>query len=82
MELNKNFSNDNFFDGEGENFDESTKMKSDSELALANLQNCQKELNLNSCFKCNTWEKCMIRTSYVNLVYKKMSNNEDGDFDF
>ena len=57
---------------------------SDFAKSLMRLKDCQKDRNLNSCLNCdiNLWNTCLIRLDYINRVYKNMSNNSDGDFEF
>jgi len=52
------------------------------EINLKNLQNCQKSLNLNSCFECEKLLDCQIRDKYVNSVYTSMNKGKDGGFEF
>lgn len=49
---------------------------------MQNVQECQQERSLNSCYTCTESIGCEIRTRYVRSVYESMSKGETGGFDF
>jgi hypothetical protein len=49
---------------------------------LQNLQNCQQNQNLKSCFECEKLLNCKIRDRYVNSVYTSMNKGQEGGFEF
>lgn len=49
---------------------------------LKELQDCQKELNLTSCFKCDKLFECNLRSSYLKAVYESMNKGQGGGFEF
>ena len=49
---------------------------------LLELQACQKEQNLQSCFPCDKLLECQLRTSYVKAVYESMNKGSGGGFEF
>ena len=49
---------------------------------LVELQQCQKEHNLNSCLKCEQVLECALRQSYVKAVYESMNKGAGGGFEF
>lgn len=49
---------------------------------MQELQNCQQEKNLESCYVCDQCNGCEIRIRYVRTVYESMSKGETGGFDF
>ena len=46
------------------------------------LELCQVEHQVNSCFKCTKILDCELRDSYVKAVYDSMSKGESGGFEF
>jgi|AAUQ01.1.fsa_nt_gi hypothetical protein len=50
--------------------------------SLQDLKDCQKRLNLESCFDCKELLGCDTREKYVNSVYTSMNRGEDGGFEF
>lgn len=50
--------------------------------SIAELQNCQQEQNVSSCYVCERCIGCEIRTRYIRSVYESMSKGETGGFDF
>jgi len=46
------------------------------------LENCQKEHNVNSCLKCDKLLNCALRDAYVKAVYDSMSKGKGGGFEF
>jgi len=46
------------------------------------LEKCQKEQQLDSCFKCQKLLECSIRDAYVHAVYNSMSKGAGGGFEF
>ncbi len=49
---------------------------------LAELQLCQKEQNLQSCFPCKKLLECPLRDAYVKAVYESMNKGSGGGFEF
>lgn len=49
---------------------------------LQNLQECQKNKNLDSCLKCENIMECELRKEYVKAVYESMNKGQGGDFEF
>lgn len=49
---------------------------------ILKVQQCQKEKNLQSCSKCDSYFGCILRTDYVKSVYNSMSKGETGGFEF
>lgn len=49
---------------------------------LRNLQECQKNKNLDSCLKCENIMECELRKGYVKAVYESMNKGQGGDFEF
>jgi len=64
----------------------SKKEKDKWELALEDklveLKECQKEHNLDSCFKCKLVLECKLRDSYIKAVYESMNKGTGGGFEF
>ncbi len=52
------------------------------ERAKSKLQECQKDKELNSCFKCRLMFDCETRKEYVKAVYESMSLGQGGGFEF
>ena len=50
--------------------------------ALNDLQTCQNEHNIESCYACEKCIGCETRTRYIRAVYESMSKGETGGFDF
>ena len=50
--------------------------------ALIDLQKCQTDHNVQSCYECELCIGCEIRSKYVRSVYESMSKGETGGFDF
>lgn len=50
--------------------------------AMGDLQKCQNEHNVSSCYLCEQCIGCDIRTKYIRSVYESMSKGETGGFDF
>jgi len=50
--------------------------------AKKRLQECQKNRQLDSCFKCELMFDCEIRKEYVKAVYESMSLGQGGGFEF
>lgn len=46
------------------------------------LQDCQKNKNMSTCSKCESYFSCELRTNYVNAVYNSMSKGDTGGFEF
>lgn len=46
------------------------------------LQSCQEEHGVESCFPCDKVIGCELRNTYVNAVYASMNKGETGGFDF
>ena len=49
---------------------------------LLELQACQKEHHLQSCFPCDKFLECQLRDSYVKAVYESMNKGSGGGFEF
>lgn len=49
---------------------------------LLELQACQKEHNLQSCFPCEKLLECPLRSTYVKAVYESMNKGSGGGFEF
>jgi len=43
---------------------------------------CQKEMKIQSCFKCEKIIGCEIRNEYVKKVYESMNKGQGGGFEF
>lgn len=50
--------------------------------SIVELQSCQQEHNVSSCYVCERCIGCEIRTRYIRSVYESMSKGETGGFDF
>lgn len=50
--------------------------------AMHDMQSCQQERNLESCYVCSECIGCEIRAKYVRSVFESMSKGETGGFDF
>ena len=50
--------------------------------AMNDLQACQSEHNIESCYVCDKCIGCEVRTKYIRSVYESMSKGEIGGFDF
>ena len=50
--------------------------------ALVELQNCQREKNLNSCMSCKEILVCTTKEQYVRAVYESMNKGSGGGFEF
>ncbi len=50
--------------------------------ATQDLKDCQKNLQLQSCFDCEKLFDCEIRKKYVDAVYNSMSKGQSGGFEF
>jgi len=48
---------------------------------LNELNECELRVN-NSCLKCKKFFDCNLRASYVDAVYKSMSKDNNGNFNF
>jgi len=63
-----------------------TQQKDKWELVLESkiieLQECQKEKNLSSCFVCEKLFTCSLRDEYVKAVYESMNKGSGGGFEF
>lgn len=46
------------------------------------LKKCQEQNKLNGCFECEQIFTCHIRKKYVDCVYKSMSKDKTGNFNF
>ncbi len=46
------------------------------------LKQCQQNLNLSSCTKCDQLLECITRKQYVKSVYESMSKGSGGGFEF
>ncbi len=46
------------------------------------LQECQKQMGVSSCFKCEKIIGCELRNEYVKKVYESMSKGQGGGFEF
>ena len=49
---------------------------------LENLRQCQKDKNIDSCFKCDKLLNCTIRENYIKAVYESMNKGSGGGFEF
>lgn len=58
------------------------RYSSELKIELENLKECQKNKNINSCFKCEMIFTCETRKKYVKAVYDSMSHGESGGFEF
>ncbi len=58
------------------------KYKQNLENATEKLKECQKSLELKSCFNCEKVLDCEIRKEYIDAVYKSMSKGQSGGFEF
>ncbi len=47
-----------------------------------NLEQCQQNLQLKSCFNCEKLFNCEIRKKYIDAVYNSMSKGQSGGFEF
>lgn len=61
---------------------ELSKFEQALDVALASLQNCQKERGLKSCTNCEQLLDCPTRNAYIQAVYNSMSKGETGGFEF
>ncbi len=52
------------------------------EQKLAELKECQKNKNVNSCMKCELTFECDLRKAYVKAVYESMNKGQGGGFEF
>lgn len=52
------------------------------DLTLNELQSCQSNRNIESCYVCELCIGCEIRAKYIRSVYESMSKGETGGFDF
>ena len=66
--------------------DKPTNLKDEWELKLdkklQELQQCQAQHNLDSCFKCNKMIDCTLRQDYVKSAYESMNKGSTGGFEF
>ncbi len=46
------------------------------------IKQCQQNLNIDSCTKCEKLLECIIRKQYVKSVYESMSKGSGGGFEF
>lgn len=46
------------------------------------LEDCQKNLQLKSCMKCDKLLDCTVRDAYIKAVYDSMSKGKGGGFEF
>ncbi|MFV0481569.1 MAG: hypothetical protein ACK5LP_06260 [Campylobacteraceae bacterium] len=51
-------------------------------IEIENIQKCQEEKEVKSCFTCKNFYDCEIRKKYVQTVYDSMSHGESGGFEF
>jgi hypothetical protein len=62
------------------------KQKDKWELSLDNplklLQQCQINLKIDSCLKCNQILECQTRENYIKAVYESMNKGSGGGFEF
>lgn len=49
---------------------------------IIEIENCQKDKNLESCSSCEHYLSCELRTNYVKSVYNSMSKGDTGGFEF
>ena len=49
---------------------------------LSVLKNCQKNNNIDSCFKCDKILNCEVRDNYIKSVYESMNKGSGGGFEF
>ncbi|HGZ69826.1 MAG TPA: hypothetical protein ENL00_00355 [Nitratifractor sp.] len=49
---------------------------------LLELQKCQREVGLESCFPCEKLLKCELRKEYIQAVYASMNKGSGGGFEF
>ena len=49
---------------------------------IAEVKQCQKDKNLDSCMKCEKLIGCELRKQYVQVTYESMSKGEIGGFEF
>ena len=63
-----------------------SKEKDKWELALdkklQELKECQKNMQVRSCFVCEKTFECELRDSYVKAVYESMNKGSGGGFEF
>jgi hypothetical protein len=52
------------------------------EKKLQELKECQQNMKLDSCFKCDKTFECEVRSSYVKAVYESMNKGSGGGFEF
>ncbi len=52
------------------------------EVKLTQLQECQSNKSLGSCFECSELFECILRKEYVKAVYESMSKGSMGGFEF
>ena len=64
--------------------EEKTKDKWEQALdePLKQLQQCQLDKNIDSCFKCDKILNCNIREEYIKAVYTSMNKGKGGGFEF
>jgi len=46
------------------------------------LESCQQQHQLESCFNCSELLQCELRRNYTKAVYESMSKGETGGFEF
>ncbi len=49
---------------------------------LQEIQNCQKQSEIDSCLKCKKILECDLRKQYVSAVYSSMNKGSNGGFEF
>jgi hypothetical protein len=52
------------------------------EVKVKEVDDCQKNMMVDSCLKCNKTFECDLRKSYVLAVYQSMNKGHGGGFEF
>lgn len=58
------------------------KFEENLEEKLKEIKECQESLDTNTCIRCDEYWSCILRNSYVKSVYKSMSKDKTGGFEF
>lgn len=58
------------------------KYELDLEYKIVDLKDCQKSKGYYTCSDCKEFINCSLRNEYVKTVYKSMSKDNEGDFNF
>lgn len=61
---------------------DNTAFKIELDNKINELEACQGNHNVDSCFKCDKVIGCELRNSYVDSVYKSMNGGNSGFFNF